>query len=90
MTVQVCKFRVSAEEKYDVHTCNVAPNAGERVVYRKVMTAVMRTLLFYLFKGPERKGPDEIDPPAGSCTGLKKGNVQNLREPHTQGFLSIK
>ena len=60
------------------------PESYERV------PAIVRTLLFYLFKGSEKRGPDETNLPAGSCTGLEKNNAQNLREPHTQDPLSIK
>lgn len=42
MAVQTCKFRMFAGEKYDIHTCNVAPSAGEKAVYRKVMKEFLR------------------------------------------------
>lgn len=49
MAVQTCKFRMFAEEKYDIHTCNVAPSAGEKAVCRKVMKEFPRLCELYFF-----------------------------------------
>lgn len=49
MAVQTCKFRMFAEEKYDIHTCNVAPSAGEKAVCRKVMKEFLRLCELYFF-----------------------------------------
>ena len=55
MTVLTRKFREFAGEKYDVHTCNVVPSAGERAVYRKVMKEFLRLCELYFTCSKDRK-----------------------------------
>lgn len=55
MTVLTRKFREFAGEKYDVHTCNVTPSAGERAVYRKVMKEFLRLCELYFTCSKDQK-----------------------------------